>query len=494
MRFYAPLTQRSRGLCGCVALICRLVRSRHPRYNGRNSFPARSLPKVKTKKVVMVAPHFPPSNLTCVHRTRLFAGHLAKFGYEPTVLCVDPRYYEEPLEPALADLLPPSLPVIRTRALPIRPLRLFGDLGLRSFYFHYRAIAKLVAAGNVDLLFLPIPPNYSCLLGPLVWKSFRIPYVIDYIDPWVYPITDEEKKSWKARVSHWLARRLEPLALRHVGAITAVASGYYKEVLERHPHLRSLPNVGIPYGFEKSDHEAAVRKGEDSRLLLGSSLRGKKVLVYAGAILPRARGTVRTLFEACRALREQNPTVAAEIRLLFVGTGMSIGDAESGILGSMAAECGVGDMVEEIAERQPYLEVLSALHGAHAVLVLGSSERHYTASKIFQSVGSERPVLALLHEASTAAGILREMPGVELVLFSEQAPVETKKATIVEGLARVAAYAGSAIPRPASRLDAYSAYRMTADLAACFDQVLKNANPHHSRSRDSGSAQVLRGN
>jgi hypothetical protein len=40
-------------------------------------------------------------------------------------------------------------------------------------------------------------------------------------------------------------------------------------------------------------------------------------------------------------------------------------------------------------------------------LIIGSTESHYTPSKVYQSVQARRPVFALLHEASTAVEVLR---------------------------------------------------------------------------------------
>lgn len=50
------------------------------------------------KKVIIVAPHFIPSNLAAVHRTRLFAKYLPDFDWTPIVISVDESYYEEELD------------------------------------------------------------------------------------------------------------------------------------------------------------------------------------------------------------------------------------------------------------------------------------------------------------------------------------------------------------------------------------------------------------
>jgi hypothetical protein len=434
---------------------------------------------MQPKHVAIVAPEFPPCNLAAVHRSRLFALHLKEFGFEPTVVTIEPRYYEVALDWDLAKTIPADLRVLRTKALPTRPVRLVGDLGIRSFWPIYRRLARLMASHPIDLLFLPIPPYYSALFGPLFKRRFGVPYVIDYIDPWVYPITEQEKRSWKARLSHRLARWLEPVAVSRADGITGVAAGYYEGVLERHPHLRTVPTAGIPYGGEAADHELVRESGRASALLeQGVCPPGKLILAYAGALLPRAISTLRALFAACGQLRQEQPQLAQAMHWLFVGTGSRLNDPESGQVVAIAREMGVADMVSEAACRQPYFEVLALLDRAHAVLILGSSERHYTASKTFQALHSQRPILALLHEESTAAEILRTAPAVELVTFGESHPAEERVPEMAAALARLLRLPPQTrVARDNGSLEPYSARAMTRHLANVFRQVLERASP-----------------
>lgn len=422
--------------------------------------------------VVIVAPQFPPCNLTAVHRSRLFAQHLPECGFRTTVLTVAPRFYEDCLDWELAQLVSPQVRVLRTRALATRPLRLVGDIGIRSFWYHYHALRRLVRRERIDLLFLPIPPNYSCLLGPLLKRRYGIPYVIDYIDPWIYPITDQERTSWKARLSHWLARRLEPIAVERADGITGVAAGYYEAVLERHPHLRARPNAGIPYGCEPADQEFVERAQRRSRLLDRPVLASRLVFVYAGALLPRAIGTLRGLFAACDRLRTTQPELASRLHMLFVGTATS----SAGIVAPFAEKLNVSELVTEIPNRQPYLEILATLKQAHAVLILGSSERHYTASKIFQAMASRRPLLAMLHEESTAVEMLRGVSGVELITFRTDRDLEDRVPTVAEAIDRLLRLSPpTRFNRDAACHHQYSARKMTENLAVCFQQVLTHA-------------------
>jgi len=65
-------------------------------------------------------------------------------------------------------------------------------------------------------------------------------------------------------------------------------------------------------------------------------------------------------------------------------------------------------MVDEHPHRIGYVDTLNHLGQCGAVLVLGSTERHYTPSKVFQAILSKRPVFALLHAESTAVGMIEQ--------------------------------------------------------------------------------------
>src|SRR5215813_13539493 len=122
----------------------------------------------RIRRIALVTGHFPPSNLTSVHRSRLWARHLPEFGWEPIIVTAHPDYYEEKLDQTLLDLVDPGLRIIRTRAIPTKPVRLVGDIGLRALYWQYKALDELVSSKEVDFIHITIPSNYSALLGELL--------------------------------------------------------------------------------------------------------------------------------------------------------------------------------------------------------------------------------------------------------------------------------------------------------------------------------------
>ena len=68
------------------------------------------------KKLLIVYPHWPPSNLAGVHRSRLIANFSREFGWDVTVLTVNESHYEETLDPDLCKLVAPHVDVVKTDA------------------------------------------------------------------------------------------------------------------------------------------------------------------------------------------------------------------------------------------------------------------------------------------------------------------------------------------------------------------------------------------
>jgi len=422
------------------------------------------------KRVALVAAHFTPSNLAAVHRARLWAQYLPEFGWEPIVVTAHHRHYEEALDWELHALVPASLRVLRTSAIPTKPLRLIGDIGVRALPFHFAALAGLCARREVDFVHVTIPSNFSALLGRMLHARYGVPYGIDYIDPWVHEWPGSERRFSKAWSSARLAERLEPWAVRDAALITGVAPGYYQAVLERNPALAArVVTAAMPYGGSERDFDAVRSEPRASTLFDPSD--GAFHLVYAGALLPRAFAVLERLLAGVALLRERRPELAARLRLHFIGTGKAPNDPRGFNVLPLAEQLGLGQLVSEHPARIPYTDVLRHLIAAQAILILGSTEAHYTPSKAFQAVLARRPVLALLHRASTAAEFLQRANAARVVALDER---ELPPASQLAGeLAALIERDGT--PQPEVRwelLEQYSARSGARVLAEALDQAL----------------------
>jgi hypothetical protein len=429
------------------------------------------------RQVLMVSPHFPPDSTAGTHRVRLLAPHLAACGWRPTVLTIDPRDYEGRLDSDLGGSVPDDVRIVRARAWPVGVSRTFGvgDLGLRAFEGLWRAAAQLLARERFDALFVTIYPTYPALLGPLLKKRFRVPFVLDYQDPWigewgrsVGPATNGHA-DFKSRASRAIATWLEPLALRAADAVTAVSRLTYEQALARTPGARPRATEELPIGWDRRDLEFVQGRPAWFRE------DGLVHLSYVGTLLPTGVDTLRALFAALARART-NDAAARRLRLHFFGTSnQRIADAPGRVL-PIAAEYGVDDIVTERALRLDYFDALQVLRDSTAVLLMGSSEPHYTPSKIFPALTARRPMIAALHRDSTANSLLREIgrpPSIRLITYGDDQPAAARVDDIAAALSGLAAdprYCADAVDLKG--LEPFSAAALAGRLAAVFDRAV----------------------
>ncbi len=421
--------------------------------------------------MALVAAHFVPSNLTGVHRARLWATYLPEFGWEPVVVTTDWKYYEEAPDWDLMALLPQGLEVIRTPALPIRPIRWIGDMGIRGLFWHYRALCKLAREKRVDFLHITIPSAYSALLGRLVRSATGLQYGIDYIDPWVHRWPGTEKILSKAWVSCKLGEWLEPWAVRQASLITGVGPLYYEDMLLRNPEVRTRAVVAaMPYGSCPEDHVRARNRRPGSALF--DPADGLFHMVYAGAMLPKAYPVLQRFLEALVMLVDRQADVARKLRVHFIGSGRSPQDPRGHSVMPLVAGMGLQGIVDEHPQRVAYLDVLAYLAQSSAVLVLGSTERHYTPSKVFQAVHSRRPVFALLHEESTAVAMLRQSGAGQVATFGEGAlPPVAQLAGMLADFCAADNYSAGRVDWAA--FESHSARNSARLFAAALDEAIR---------------------
>jgi hypothetical protein len=425
------------------------------------------------RTVIIVAPHFLPSFLPSVHRSRLWAYHLEEFGWKPVILTTDPAYYECLLAPELLDLQPPSLEIIRTRALPTRPLRLIGDIAIRSLYWYWRALSERARAGEFDFLHFTIPASMASLLGPVVYRRFRIPYGIDYIDPWVHETAQNHRPLSKAWFSERLSSICEPIAVRHARLITGINPAYFESMLVRNPHVREAAvTAGMPYGGSERDYEALDRKPRAPFLFDPGD--GLAHLIYAGALLPKAFAVLDRFLAGIAQLRVTNPELASRLRIHFVGTGHFEGDPTRGhTVTPYAEKYDLAGLVTELPSRISYLDVLNHLRNSTGILVIGSTEVHYSPSKIYQAAMSGRPVFSLLHEDSTAVSTVRSSRAGQVMTFTEVALPEP--AEVAAQLRRFLDWARTFDSRSVDRTEfmSVSARESARVLAAGLDRAME---------------------
>ncbi len=413
------------------------------------------------QNILIIYPHWPPSNLAGVHRARLIANHLSEFDWHPVVLTVHPDFYEEKQDWDMLKTVSNSIEVHYVNACKVSKLRIIGDIGLRAFFQLKRKALQLLKEKRFDFIWIPIPSFYMAVLGRLLFNKTKIPYGIDYIDPWVRDISN--RKNLRSILSLSIAKLLEPYAVKKASLISGVSVAYYKPVLERNFNNRPIQHIGMPYGFDPNDHFIKL----ENIKYPWDDFPGCIPYIYAGAFLPKSGLFIDLLFKSLFQLKEENK-LNEKIKLFFLGTG----NYSHKSISEYAQEHSVNEYVVEIRDRFPFLNVLNFLSASKGVLLIGSTEKHYTASKTFQSILSKRPVFSIMHAESTAVEIFKECKADSyMVEYEEREENEKLQCRIKESFENYILEQKEYLP-DFEKLDKYSAKKSTEILIENINKCL----------------------
>jgi hypothetical protein len=345
----------------------------------------------------------------------MFAKYLPEFGWNPIVLTVDEKYYEEKPDLGLNELIPHGQRVERVSAFSLTKPRLIGDVGLRAFFQLKKKAFEIISKEQIDFVYIFIPSFYLSLLGPLLHKKFGVKYGIDYIDPWVHFFPGSEKNFSRHWWSTWFSKVLEPYAISKAALITGVSEGYYNPIFERNPQLKSsIKTLALPYGWD-GDELKHLKNFENNPPSFVKST--KLQLVYAGALLPKSAVILESFF----AVIKNNIADFKDVEFHFIGTGKTRSSNKSVSIKTIATEMGLFEtVIFEHPNRIPYLDVLNSICSSSGVFILGSTESHYTPSKLFNAFTTRKPIFAILNENSSAKQIIESAEWGIVCSFNEE--------------------------------------------------------------------------
>jgi hypothetical protein len=351
--------------------------------------------------------------------------HFAEFGWDPVVLTVRPRDVEGVVEPLLLQSIPPGTPVVQVAALPARWTRKLGigNLGIRAFPFLYAAGRRLLRTRKVDLVYFSTTMFVTMALGRLWKREFGVPFVLDMQDPWINDYLDRSPKELRPPkyqfVKH-IHRVLEPWTMKKVDGLIAVSRDYIETLQRRYPKLKQSPAETIPFGADERDLEIARSNPQINRFFRRGN--GEIHGVYVGRAGFDMAPALRVIFSALREGLRQKPALFSKLRLHFIGTSYAPDDRSCKSVEPLAREMGVVDYVREHPQRVPYFEALHLLLDADFLVVIGSDDPHYSASKIYPYVLANKPLVGALHKCSKMWTVLSQMSTGIIAFSPDQLP------------------------------------------------------------------------
>lgn len=436
-------------------------------------------------KLLIISPHFPPTNAADHQRVRLVLPYLRENGWAAEVLAVDAGSVASPMDDWLAAGLPADVPVHRVPALGLGWSRIpgLGTLTFRALGALRRKGDELLKIGRFDLIFFSTTQFGVHVLGPRWRRKFGIPFVMDYQDPWVndyyrnHPAVTPPGGRLKYAVMDWLHRRQEPRVLRHCAGLTSVSADYPRQLSKRYRWLNieilkteklksemrgeqirhlnptlspdeaeregqaerrgrraegrhRLLSLVLPFPGDERDLQRVATDG--TRQTIFSRNDGKLHWVYVGRGGADMHLALRAFFLALNEHLKNEPALRENLRLHFIGTSYAAAGRGRKMVEPLAAELGLADVVSESTDRIPYSQTLRCLLDAHALIVPGSDDPGYTASKIYPYLLAGKPLLAVFHEQSSVVALMQTVRGGTVVAFKTGETPETIAARILD--------------------------------------------------------------
>lgn len=430
------------------------------------------------KRVLIVSPRFAPSNGADTHRVRFSLPYFQEFGWQPTVLSVDPDVVEGSQDPILSQTIPPEIEITRVNAVRPETARKvgIGDLALRALPYLYSAGSRLIRNGDFALAYFSTTAFPALVLGRLWKQKFGLPFVVDMQDPWLSDYYDDKPRNARPP-KYWFAHKLhgafEPWTMKAVDGLVSVSAQYLTTLNRRYPWLVKRPQVVLPFGASEIDVDIARRNPHPNRFFQKGD--GHLNGVYVGRGGQDMTFALRVMFGALKAGIEKRRELFDNVKLHFIGTDYAVGNRARPTIQPIAEELGVSPYIQETTERVPYFEALQLLRDADFLIVPGSDDPQYTASKIYPYILAARPLLAVFNQESSVCGVLNDTRAGEVVAFdASRTPIDY----VPRFLERWSELLLKLPFVPAVNREAfkpYTAREMTGRQCALFEQVLSGS-------------------
>jgi len=373
------------------------------------------------KRVLIISPNFPPINAADMHRVRQSLPFFEQMGWKATVLAVEPKYIEMSEDPILLKTIPEDTDITYLKAFDANKTRKFGlgNIGYRSLYYFRKHGNKLLKENKIDLVYFSTTAFPVMTLGRYWKKKFGVPFIIDMQDPWrndFYLDKPKNERPPKFFLAYNMDKYLEAWTMKRVDGIVSVSPGYPETLMERYPNIKPDDCIVIPFGGAGVDFEVLDKvKLKNTLFELGD---GKINFVYIGRGGHDMNFALGGIFSGLKEGLEQNPELFSKVRMFFIGTSYAADGKGLKTITPIAEKYGVESNVIELTNRLPYFEAMNVLKDADVMLIPGSTDTQYTASKLYPYILAKKPMLAVFNENSSVVDVLNKTNAGTCVTFS----------------------------------------------------------------------------
>jgi hypothetical protein len=411
-----------------------------------------------------------------MHRIRQSINYYEKYGWKPIIISVDPRDTEAYKDETLLETIDSDINRHIVRIPPPGLTRKIGlgSIALRSLIPIYKEGNALIEKYKPDLIFFSTTQFPIMILGRLWKKKWNIPYVLDFQDPWhtehymKLPKNQRPPKYW---FSYRLNKFLEPAALLNASGLISVTEAYIKTFHERYPLTKKIPYKIIPFGASEKDIDTKFHK-YIPKFFDSSIMHKKKKIVYTGVINNEMLPIIELLFQAFDQIRKENILLLQNYCVAFIGTNYGSGKNKHSKLADLIAKYNLQDFVFEYEERLGYIATLQTQKNASILLLCGTTDKDYIASKLAPYMLSGNPILSIYHGSSALVESLNLEPRIEKVYFYKSDEIKNLKDIVISKIKKIIGNEAEYSIKPISYPEKYSAEILTEQQTQLFNAAL----------------------
>ncbi|MTI89653.1 MAG: glycosyltransferase family 4 protein [Balneolaceae bacterium] len=432
------------------------------------------------KNVLFIAYYFPPMGGSGVQRPLKFVKYLRQFGWNPIVVCPEPGLYSH-FDESLADELKEIAPdIYRVKAktlfhstgsdskridyIPdfitqkirrVQRLFLFPDNKKGWISPAVKECFNIITKTDVDLIYSTAPPFSNHIAASEVSKQSGIPLVLDYRDAWLNNHFMDEMFDWQKKKM----KKLEKSCLKQASGVTGLDQFMLKGMKE--VYGKQFPECKvISHGYDADDFKDHTSSSLDYQ-------EGKLNILYSGLFYESNQPDV-FLKGVSQAIRNGYFS-KGEVHLHFQG----------GIeprVKRLIQKLGLADVCTNYGYL-PHQKAVANLKKADLLWMISnfsSEHKQIKSGKLFEYIGSQKPILGILHKGA-AAEILQSYGGGFVAKVDSAVDVATKLHTIHDVWKK-----GELPAAKKDYVEQFDRKGLTGELAAFFDEISSMSQPRFS--------------
>ncbi|MFA5032824.1 MAG: glycosyltransferase family 4 protein [bacterium] len=370
------------------------------------------------KNVLIIAYHFPPIGGGAVLRTQKFVKYLPQFGLMPTVVTTDIPVSIK--DDSLLGELDKRIEIFRTvtfekfgieksldekihkqnkekRVLFAKLLiiwKFFKNTIINNFFipdryvgwtiFAYKKCKEIIKRQKIDMIYSSSPPVSAHLVAYLLKCHKKIPWVMDYRDLWL----NHNILGPKTKFSKFISNKLEKKFISRADKIISATAIITEDFIDRYKKNNKFITITNGYDKEKFENNHTSKY----------KTKNKFTIVYSGSFSNYQ--TPEYFLIAIKELLLEHNDFKSDIEVVFAGS------VEQNHLVSTIVNF-VGFI--------PYQEAVDLICSADVLLLtiyeLQCSKSVLT-TKLFDYIGAQNPILALIPPGIASEMIKNEKLGV----------------------------------------------------------------------------------